>query len=595
MTSPPQPQIESYRISHIRYWRIVAFFTGLALQMIVLYLLVQPIVGRGLIRRGEDRRLRRWARQFRELAVELGGVMIKLGQFVSSRIDILPPSITGELADLQDEVPPVPFPEMEKTLQEELGENWRARFAWLDETPIAAASLGQAYRAQLVDEDGRPGQRVIVKVQRPGIARIVYTDLQALDVVARLAMRFRFIARRANVPLLLEEFARVLWEELDYEQEARNAERFAELFRHDMGVYIPAIYHAHSTRRVLTLEDVTAIKLNDYAAIEAAGIDRREVAQRLLNTYLTMVFIHRFFHADPHPGNIFIYPLPPEQTAPATPGRPFYLVFVDFGMTGQLTPEIVDGLRETLIALITRDARRLVRSYQQLGVLLPGADLQRIEAASEAVFDRVWGLSITEIASMDMTIMTEVGREFSDLLFSMPFQVPQDFVYLGRAVGILTGMCTGLDPEFDPWASIQPFVRRLLSEGEELSTGRRWLDLLTLDTLRALLSPETVDLALTTGRETLNRAVGLPIRLDNVLTDLQQGTFTLQVRPDADLEHRLKQLEQAQNRTTAVIAFSAMAVCGALLVVAGETVAGLGGLGISSAALLILLVRGRVS
>ncbi len=569
MTETPAPAAspaEQYRISPIRYLRIVVFFGWLAAQLIMLYVILQPFLGRDLIRRGEDRRLQHWSRQFRELAVQLGGVMIKLGQFVSARIDVLPPTITGELAGLQDEVPPVPFEVMAATLRAELGADWRGRFAWLDEDTIAAASLGQAYRAELHAGDPGQGERVIVKVQRPGIANTVYTDLRALEVVGRLAMRFRFIARRADVPLLLEEFGRVLWEELDYTKEADNAERFAALFQEDAHVYIPGVYRAHSTRRVLTLEDVTAIKLDDYAALEAAGVDRVEVAQRLLNTYLTMVFVHHFFHADPHPGNIFVYPLP--EAAPnhqKTAHRPFYLVFVDFGMTGELTPALVAGLRETLIALITRDSKRLIRSYQQLGVLLPGTDLERLEAASEAVFDRVWGLSITEIASMDVQLVTEVAREFSDLLFSMPFQVPQDFIYLGRAVGILSGMCTGLDPEFDPWASIQPFVRRLLAEDGDSAPGKRWSDLLTPDMLRALLTPETVDLALTTGRETLSRAAGLPARADKLLTRLERGDLTIQVAPSPEYQAQLQRLEHVGRRIAGGIVFSGVAIAGALV------------------------------
>ncbi|MBN2472852.1 MAG: AarF/ABC1/UbiB kinase family protein, partial [Anaerolineae bacterium] len=284
-----------------------------------------------------------------------------------------------------------------------------------------------------------------------------------------------------------------------------------------------------------------------------------------LNTYLTMVFVHRFFHADPHPGNIFVYPLPEDGTARHTAHRPFYLVFVDFGMTGELTPALVAGLRETLIALITRDSKRLISSYQQLDILLPGTDLQRLEAASEAVFEQVWGLSITEIASMDARIVAEVGREFSDLLFSMPFQVPQDFIYLGRAVGILSGMCTGLDPEFDPWAAIQPFVRHLLAEDGDAPGGKRWTDLLTLDMLRSLLTPETVDLALTTGRDTLTRAAGLPARADKLLTRLERGDLTIQIAPDPEYQQQLQRLERTGKQIAVGLVFSGMAITGALV------------------------------
>jgi predicted unusual protein kinase regulating ubiquinone biosynthesis (AarF/ABC1/UbiB family) len=163
------------------------------------------------------------------------------------------------------------------------------------------------------------GERVIVKVQRPGIHALVHTDLSALAVVARWTMHLPFIARRANVPALLDEFSAVLWEELDYTREADNAETFAHMFAHDQGIYIPRLYRAFSTRRVVALEDVTAIKITDFARIEAAGIDRRDVARRLFDTYLWMVFSQHFYHADPHPGNLFVYPLDPD--APAQPSR----------------------------------------------------------------------------------------------------------------------------------------------------------------------------------------------------------------------------------------------------------------------------------
>lgn len=579
----------TYRINWLRYLRIVGFFGRLALQAIGWYLLLQPIIGRRLVRLGETGRFRRWARQFRRLSVRLGGVMIKLGQFVSSRVDILPPAIIEELAGLQDEVPAVPFSQMAPTLIRELGTDWRTRFQDMDETPVAAASLGQAYRAKLA----AGGDRVVIKVQRPGIESVVHTDLRALDVVARIAMRFRFIARRANLPLLLEEFARVLWEELDYTKEADNAERFAHMYADDPVVYIPATYRVHSTRRVLVLEDVTAIKLNDYDALEAAGLDRCAIAQRLLDIYLRQIFVHRFFHADPHPGNIFVYPLPMKDGQSVGGGpRPYYIVFVDFGMTGQLTPELVAGLRETLIALITRDTRRLVTSYQRIGVLLPGADLPRIEEASQAVFDQVWGLNMSELAQVDYRVMRDLARDFSDLLFTMPFQVPQDFVYLGRAVGILSGMCTGLDPNFDPWRSIQPFVGTLLLE-DGGPGGRSWLSLVDWHILRALFTPEAVDLAISTGRDLLTRAVALPVKADNVLTILEHGELGVQMHVDDRLERHLSHIESTGRQIVLGMVVASLVLSSTLLYVGGETSLGTAGYVLSGIALLVLLLRGR--
>lgn len=585
----PAPEATARRLNRLRYLRIVFYFGGLTTRLLWWYGVVQPLLGRGVVRMGEGQRLRRWARQFRDLAVRMGGVMIKLGQFVSSRVDILPHEITDELAGLQDEVPALPFEQMALTLWQELGPTWRERFDWVDEMPVAAASLGQAHRARL-----RGGERVVIKVQRPGIETLVYTDLSALDVVARFAMRFGFIRRRANVPLLLEEFARVLWEELDYLHEADNADRFAELFADDMGVYIPAVYREHTTRRILVLEDVTAIKLNDYAGIEAVGIDRCVVAQRLLDAYLKQIFVFRFFHADPHPGNIFIYPLPEAEENPRqrrSAQRPFYLIFVDFGMTGELTPELVAGLRETLIAVITRDVQRLVRSYQQLGVLLPGADLQRIEEASQAVFDQVWGLNMSQLREVDYQVVRNVARDFGDLLYTLPFQVPQEFVYLARAVGILSGMCTGLDPTFDPWKAMQPFVRRLLVE-DDGQAQRSWLDLLGQGSLRDLVTPETVELALETGRDVLARAVTLPIKMDDALSRLQEGRVELRVRPDERFERHLRRIERTGAHIVAALVFASLTLSSALLYVSGERVLGLAGFAFSWLLLLFLLLRG---
>lgn len=609
MSATMIPEEVPHQLNRRRYLQIMVFAFRVFAQVLWWYMVIQPVLGRRFVKRGETKRLIRWARQFRELAIRLGGVMIKLGQFVSSRIDVLPPEIIQELSGLQDEVPPLPFPQMEETLRTELGPDWRDIFAVFDKHSVASASFGQAYRGQLQPDGDKQGERtpqgdrVVVKVQRPNITPIVYTDLSALDVLARFAMRFKFISRRANVPLLLAEFARVLWEELDYTKEAANADRFAELFADDMGIYIPAVYyHASgthrvlSTRAVITLEDVTAIKLDDYAALEAAGIDRKAVAQRLLEAYLTMVFVHRFFHADPHPGNIFIYPLPgtANQKRPRhQESKPFYLIFIDFGMTGELTPEIEAGLREALIGLITRDTQRLVRSFEKMDILLPGADMARIEEATDAMFDQVWGMSITEMASMDTAIMRQMARDFGDIMFSMPFQVPQDFVYFGRAIGILSGMCTGLDPAFDPWRQIQPFAQKLLLESSPGDQAPGWLRLLNLDTIRALATPETMQLAMTTGQAALTQAISLPAKADAALTRLERGDLTIQTNPTPEFKQQFRDLQRASNQLVTGLVFGGIALSSAVLYTGGEPTLGGIGFGLAGVTLVVLLVRGR--
>lgn len=589
-----QPRVESagYTLHRGRYRRTLRFAAWLFARVLFWELVLRRLAGER-VARGRPARLRRWAGEFRAMAVNMGGVMIKLGQFISSRVDVLPPEVIEVLATLQDEVPTVPFELIRQTLAEELGPP-DTRFAAFEPIPIAAASLGQAHRARLPD-----GARVVVKVQRPGIHSLVHTDLTALEVVAGWAMKIPFIRRRANVPALLDEFSGVLWQELDYTQEVDNVEAFERLFAADRGIYIPQVYRDCCTRRVVTLEDVSAIKITDYDRLVEAGIDRRDVARRLINTYLWMVFVKRFFHADPHPGNLFVYPLPDDATpgcglhASGQPmlGRPFYLVFVDFGMVGHVTEDIVAGLSETLIALTMRDPRRLVESYQQLGILLPGADLDRIEQAARAAFDRVWGMNLSEISTMQLGEMAELGREFSDLLFSLPFQVPQDFLYLARCVGMLAGICTGLDPGFDPWREVYPFVERLLADSGEappLPPGVDPGDWLRPETLRALFTRRNLTLALDVGRRTLQ----LPMLADAVLRRADRGDLAVRAALTPELDRQFNRMESALQRLTGAILFGGLAISSAILYASGEHTVSYVGLGLTGITFLRVALAG---
>jgi predicted unusual protein kinase regulating ubiquinone biosynthesis (AarF/ABC1/UbiB family) len=225
------------------------------------------------------------------------------------------------------------------------------------------------------------------------------------------------------------------------------------------------------------MEDVTTIKINDHAAIDAAGIDRKVVALRLADVYLRMCFDYNFFHADPHPGNLFIYPLPEDATHAmygkrvGHAGRPFYLVFVDFGMVGRITPEMRAGLRELVLGIGTRDPARIIQSFKTLGVLLPTEDTSRIEEATDEMLAYVWGKTPSELAQMSHKEMREMAHQYRDLFYELPFQVPQNFIYLGRAAGILSGMCTALDPDFNAWDVLARYARKLLSQTSMANTG----------------------------------------------------------------------------------------------------------------------------
>ncbi len=336
-----------------RYRRITRF-AALYLVQTWWFELFLPRVGlAGLSARGRSARLKRFAQRFHVLAVDLGGLMIKVGQFMSSRLDVLPPEITKELEGLQDEVPPVPFPEIRALAEAELGVPLDTAYSFVDQTPLAAASLGQAHRATLADADAlQTGLRsVVVKIQRPGIDQIVDVDLRALRRVGGWLSRIRLVSDRVDVPALVEEFAVTSLEEIDYLNEAANAERFERDFGDDPRVDVPKIVWERTTRRVLTLQDVTAIKINDVAGLRAAGIDPAEVAIEFASVMFDQLFKDGFFHADPHPGNIFVTPAgtleseeplpagtvePAGWRAPVSGRRAWTFTFIDFGMMGEV-------------------------------------------------------------------------------------------------------------------------------------------------------------------------------------------------------------------------------------------------------------------
>jgi predicted unusual protein kinase regulating ubiquinone biosynthesis (AarF/ABC1/UbiB family) len=504
-----------------RYRRILFFFAGVISHLVWWDILVGrlPLV-RGWVLQTRPDRFRRWARRFRVLALEMGGVMIKLGQFLSARVDVLPLEITEELQGLQDEVPPEAWPRIQVVLQAELGDI-NTYFIRFNEEPLAAASLGQAHRAWLKPDEpgGELGEPVIVKVQRPFIEQIVEVDLSALRIVARWIMRYRPIGRRADVPALLEEFALTLWEELDYESEADNAERFSEMYRASEEIIIPAVYREHSTSRVIVLEDVEAIKITDLAGLEAAGIDPKQVAERLLETYFLQIFKEGFFHADPHPGNLFVRPYPESIWDRAEP-RQFWLTFIDFGMVGRVPDLMGDNLRKVLVSVTQRDAFQLTEAYKEMGFFLPGADLERITEAQEALLNRIWGRNLLDLARPDPKEVQELGLEFRDILFEFPFQVPQDFVYLGRCLGMVSGLVSLLDPEINPWYQIEKFGRELISSQDVRE--------FSVEAVLAMIRPYFT----------------APARAQRLLEMAEKGRLKVQTTSDRETLQRLDRLEK---------------------------------------------------
>lgn len=561
-------QIQPDPIDKRRFRRITLFSASVIAGIIFWDLLMVRVWGvRGYVQRTRSDRYRKQSRRFRELAVDMGGVLIKLGQFLSTRVDILPQEITDELLGLQDEVPPVPLDRVREVVYRELG-NPSEHFAEVQTEPMAAASLGQTHRAWLLpDNEGEErGAAVVIKVQRPDIESIVTTDLEALRVVARWVMRYRPIRRRANVPALMEEFAETLWEELDYESEADNAARFRTMFAGSDAVHVPDFYPELCTRRVLVMENVESIKITDVAAMEAAGINPHEVADRLLEVYFRQIFEEAFFHADPHPGNLFVRPLGPDpvidvsheedganDSAEADPadraGRPFELIFVDFGMVGRIDA-LRSRLRKVLVAVTQRDAYTLTQAYQELGFFLPGADIDRINTANAQLLDQIWGRNLLDLARPDPREVEQLTREFRDILFDFPFQIPQDFIYLGRAIGILSGLVAQLDPAINPWYYIEKYGQQVVVSEE----GRQF-------TREAVFS-------------SLRRYARVPAQLQQFLDAAEAGRLKIRTIQDEQARKRLDKLERRVGQLNSTLLAAAFLVSGTLLYLNGAATLG---------------------
>ena len=535
--------------------RIVRFFARVILSAIFWDVLVRNLGGRGLARRTALGRYVAHARRFRGLAVEMGGVLIKLGQFVSSRVDILPLEIIGELASLQDEVPIEPFDSIRPVIEGELGQPSQRAFDSFDDQAIAAASLGQVYRATL--SGGRP---VVVKVLRPGIEAIIAVDLDALRWAVGWLKRYRPISRRADLDALFDEFKTTLYEEMDYLAEGHHAEHFATAFADWERIRIPAIHWSHSTRRVLTMEDVSAIKITDVASFEAQGVRCADVAQTLFTFYLQQVFANGLFHADPHPGNLFVQPL----------GRgDFTINVVDFGMVGRIDPGLMAQLRQAFIGIALRDPQRVVRAMSAAGWMLPSADLPQIEHAVDRVFSRYWGITMGEVRKIDLNEARGLASEFRQLLYEMPFQIPSNVVFLGRAMGILSGLATSIDPAFNVFEAAEPFAQKMISEQAAPFLSQLW--------------SQAVELG--------GSLVRLPRQLDRVINTILHGELRTHVAGTDQLTREIHALNKSLNRLIWTLMFSVMLLAGIVLEISGYRALSPWLIGAAILALVWVLVR----
>ncbi len=454
---------------------------------------------------------------FRQTAIQLGVLMIKLGQFLSSRADLLPEQALAVLASLQDEVPAEPFSHVVSVIETELGQPVEHLFSVVERKATAAASLGQVHKAVLAST----GEEVAVKVQRPNIEQLVRMDLSSLKFVIRVIMRLVNTGNLIDLMGVYREFERTVYEEIDFVTEAANCKRFQEMFKEDPTIYIPRVYDEYTTRRVLVLEWIDGIKINEYAALEAAGIDRMEVANRTVQAYFQQFFEEGFFHADPHPGNIFI--------KSGMPGNGPIIEFVDFGMVGSITSAMKQSMKELFLSFLTRDSETMVQALSQLGFIGKGANISALERGLSLLLEQFYGMTLGEAREMDIP---EVADEIAKLLYGQPFQIPAQFAFIGRAISTLVGVSTGLAPDFNFIEVAVPYARKFM--GLNTEDIRRAMQQL----LSQLL-------------ETMNTLLKMPRTIERILTKLEAGQFVINLGGDIGVGATAFRRRERNNTNTA--------------------------------------------
>ncbi|MGL5080581.1 MAG: ABC1 kinase family protein [Microcoleaceae cyanobacterium] len=397
------------------------------------------------------------AAQLRQILTQLGPTFIKTGQALSTRPDLVRKDFLGELMKLQDQLPPFSTKLAMSIVRAELGREVNVIFPEISPQPVAAASLGQVYRAKLWT-----GEQVAVKVQRPNLMPIISLDLYLMRWLASWAAPWLPLNLGHDLTLIVDEFGTKLFEEIDYIHEGRNAEQFAVYFSDDPQVKVPAIYWKYTSTRVLTLEWIEGFKLTDTENIEAAGLDINSLIVAGVTSGLRQLLEFGFFHADPHPGNLFAM----------ADGR---MAFIDFGMMDQLEQDTKETLVDSVVHLINKDYDELAKDFVRLGFLTPETSIDPILPALERVLGNAMGESVKDFNFKTIT------DSFSELMFDYPFRVPAKFALIIRSLVTQEGIALSLNPNFKIVEVAYPYVARRLLKGETPALRRRLVEILLKD------------------------------------------------------------------------------------------------------------------
>jgi predicted unusual protein kinase regulating ubiquinone biosynthesis (AarF/ABC1/UbiB family) len=461
----------------------------------------------------------------RETLLELGPTFIKVGQLFSTRADLLAVEFVEELSKLQDRVPAFSYEQTETIIAQDLGKPVQSLYCSFDPIPLAAASLGQVHRAQL-----HSGEEVVVKVQRPGLRKLFEIDLQILKGIARYFQGHPEWGKGRDWMGIYEECCRILWEEIDYLNEGRNADLFRRNFREHTWVNVPRVYWRYASPRVLTLEYLPGIKISHYEALEAAGLDRKQVAKLGAAAYLHQLLDDGFFHADPHPGNIAV-------TANGE------LIFYDFGMMGQVQPLTREKLMDTFFGIAQKDGDRVVKSLIALGAIAPTDDMGPVRRSVQFMLDNFMDKPFEDQS------VSAISDDLYEVAYGQPFRFPATFTFVMRAFSTLEGVGKGLDPDFNFMEVAKPFAMELMTNGNPGSDATSLLD---------ELSRQAVQVS--------NTALGLPRRIEDTLDKLEQGDIRVRVR-STETDRILRRLSGVNMGTNYTLLICAFTISATILVV----------------------------
>lgn len=455
------------------------------------------------------------AEHIRMALEDLGTTFIKLGQILSTRPDLVPPEYIAQFSKLQDSAPPFPYPQVVEVIQNELGNPPEKIFKNFDIQPRASASIGQVHNARLLDDTP-----VVVKVQRIGVEALVEQDLKVLSDLAHFASQHTELGAYYDIEGWVEEFAFILRNELDYTYEGHNAERIRRNFAGDERLHVPRIYWEYSTKRVLTMEEISGIKVNDFESLDKAGLNRSHIAENCAHISLTMTYEHGFFHADPHPGNFFV--LPNEVIG-----------LIDYGMVGRLDENLRLSLLRMDMALVRKDADRLVDELMTLGITRGSLRRHVLKRDLDHLIQRFYDRPLKEV------VASQAYSEFVSVAFRNRLQLPSDLIVLFKVIAMSEGMGVQLDPDFKLMEFAEPYFKRFWLQSRSL--GKQ---------VRRIVEGT---------RELTELGYELPRRAKRMLGQLERGEITFMYRLEG-LQESLREFQQAANRVSMSILAAALVI-----------------------------------